>query len=50
MEPCSYELYEFVGVVDLGFGKFAVLRSGVGSGNDGSFHKVSSQGVRRVPA
>jgi hypothetical protein len=39
MEPGGYQLYEFVPLVNLGFGKLTVFWAGVGSGNDGGFHK-----------
>jgi hypothetical protein len=41
MEPRSNQLYKFVAVVNLGFGKFTVFRGGVGSSNDSGFHKIS---------
>src|SRR5579863_10227957 len=38
MEPCSYQFYKLVALVNLGFGEFTVLGSRVGGGNDSSFH------------
>jgi hypothetical protein len=42
MEPGGHQLYEFEPLVDLGLGELSVFWAGVGSGNDGGFHKRSN--------
>src|SRR5579863_10181864 len=48
VEPCGYQLYKFVAIVNLGFGELPIFRAGVGNGNDSGFHEISIETERTL--